>query len=338
MGSYKTVEVRNGDMKMRVASLGGIIMSLHAPDASGRSADVVLGHDTPEEYLKSGCFFGALVGRVGNRISGGSFKLGGRKYSVAKNKAAYGNHLHGGLSGFDKAVWDICECSGPGWKGVHLHYLSRDGEEGYPGNLDVSVFYKLSDDNSLAIEYCAHTDRPTLCNLTQHSYFNLSGGRSPDILGHEVKIDADFYTKNDANFIPTGEVLSVKGTPLDLRRAKPVRAGVESGHPLIASANGGYDHNWVLRNSAGDLAPAAFVSDPATGRRMGVFTTEPGLQFYTANFVKNIRGKNGAVYDKYAGLCLESQHWPDAPHHPHFPGIELMPEDTYSTMTVYSFA
>lgn len=324
-------------MKMRVTNLGGIIMNLFAPDAKGTSADVVLGHEKPEDYLKSGCFFGALIGRVGNRIAKGQFKLEGKKYNLFKNEAAYGNHLHGGKVGFDKVLWDISECSGEGWKGVHLHYLSRDGEEGYPGNLDVSVFYKLTDFNSLVIEYGAYTDKPTLCNLTNHSYFNLSGGKSKDILDHQIKVDADFFTNNDANFIPTGEILSVAKTPLDLRKPKAIRAGVESGSPLIESAFGGYDHNYVLKNASGDLVKAATVIDPKTQRQMSVYTTEPCMQFYSGNFVNNVSGKNGAIYNKYAGFCLESQHCPDAPNNPHFAGIELYPEDTYSTVTVYSF-
>lgn len=337
MSDYKIIEVKNGDMKMRVTNLGGIIMNLFAPDAKGKSADVVLGHDKPEDYLKSGYYFGALIGRVGNRIAKGQFKLEGKKYSLFKNEAAYGNHLHGGKVGFDKVLWDICECSGEGWKGVHLHYLSRDGEEGYPGNLDVSVFYKLTDFNSLVIEYCAYTDKPTLCNLTNHTYFNLSGGKSKDILDHQIKIDADFFTNNDANFIPTGEILSVAKTPLDLRKPQAVRVGIESGSPLIESAYGGYDHNYVLKNASGDLVKAATVLDPKTQRQMSVYTTEPCMQFYSGNFINNASGKNGAVYNKYAGLCLESQHCPDAPNNPHFASIALYPEDTYSTVTVYSF-
>lgn len=338
MSDYKILEVKNGDMKMRVASLGGIIMNLFAPDAKGKSADIVLGHDTPEEYLKSKCFFGALVGRVGNRISKGEFSLDGKKYKIAKNEASLGNHLHGGNVGFDKVNWDICECSGLGWKGVRLHYLSRDGEEGYAGNLDVSVFYKLTDDNSLLIEYNAFTDRPTLCNLTQHSYFNLSAFKSADVLDHEIKINADFYTANNSKFIPTGEILSVKNTPLDLRKFTPIRKGVESNAPMIAQANGGYDHNFVLKNASGDFVEAASVRDNITGRNMTVYTTEVGMQFYSANFVDNVKGKGGRIYNKHSGLCLETQHFPDAIHNPHFPSIALYPEDVYSSMTAYSFS
>ena len=330
------MEVKNGEMKIRVSSLGGIIMNLWVPSKRG-IGDVVLGHDTPKEYLKSKCYFGALIGRVCNRISKGGFSLGGKKYRLAVNETANGNHLHGGFFGFDKANWDISETSGDGWKGVVLRRLSRDGEEGYPGNLDVTVFYKLTDSNALAIEYTAFTDRPTLCNLTQHSYFNLSAGKKPDILAHEVKINADFFTKNDAKYIPTGEILSVKKTPLDLRKFTPVGKGAESSDSLILSANGGFDHNFVLRNSSGDFAEAAAVYDPCSERAMTVYTTEPGLQFYTSNFVNNIKGKGGAVYNKYAGLCLETQHFPDAVHNPHFAGIELLPEDVYSSCTVYAF-
>ena len=337
MSEYKIIEVKCAEMKMRVANLGGIIMSLHAPDASGRSADVVLGHDTLSEYLKSNCFFGALIGRVGNRISGGKFSIGNKKYKVAVNEKANNNHLHGGVKGFDKVIWDIDTCSGDGWKGVVLHRISKDGEEGYPGNLDITVFYRLTEDNSLAIEYSAFTDKPTLCNLTNHSYFNLSGGKSKDILSHEIQINADFYTNNNAKYIPTGEILNVSKTPLDLRKPTAIGKGIEMGGRLITEANGGYDHNFVLRNSSCDLVNAANVFDPKTGRTMSVYTTEPAMQFYSANFVNNVKGKNGATYNKYAGLCLETQHCPDAVHNPHFAGIELYPEDTYTSATVYSF-
>ncbi len=337
MSEYKVVEVKCADMKMRVTNLGGIIMNLHAPDASGRSADIVLGHDTPQEYLKSNCFFGALIGRVGNRIAGGKFSIDGKKYKVAINEKANNNHLHGGFNGFDKQLWDIDTCSGDGWKGVVLHRLSRDGEEGYPGNLDVTVFYRLTEDNALAIEYSAFTDKPTLCNLTNHSYFNLSGSKSKDVLNHELQINANFFTNNNHKYIPTGEILSVAKTPLDFRKPKLIGDGIKEGGRLITEANGGFDHNFVLQNANGDLVNAANVYEPKTGRLMSVYTTEPAMQFYSSNFVDNVKGKGKAVYNKYAGLCLETQHCPDAVHNPHFASIELRPEDTYTSATIYSF-
>ena len=337
MGRYTVVEVKNADMKMSVANLGGAIMSLSAPDSKGRPADVVLGFDKPARYEKNPVFFGAIIGRCANRVSGASFSLGGKKHALGANEPSLGNHIHGGARGFSARVWDISECSGSGWKGVALHYLSRDGEEGYPGNLDVTVFYKLTDDNSLVIEYGAVTDRPTICNLTQHSYFNLSGGASPDILDHEVRIDADFYTPINKKFIPTGEILKVAGTPLDFRKGRPLRSAVESGAALVADANGGVDHNFVLKNSGGDLVYAASALDPASGRQMDVYTTEPAVQLYTGNFLDGIKGKGGAVYGKHAGFCFETQHTPDSAHLPHLPGVELYPEDVYSTTTIYSF-
>lgn len=335
MSKYKIFEIKRGEMKMRVSNLGASIMSLYAPDSKGRYADVVLGYEKPEAYLKCDAHFGGLIGRVCNRIAGAGFSLDGKKYKLAANDGK--NTLHGGKFGFDRAVWDVSECSGLGWNGVLAHYLSKDGEEGFPGNLDVSVFYKLTDSNALVIEYMAYTDRPTLCNLTQHTYFNLSGGKAKDILDNEVLINSDFYTAVDKNFIPTGEILKVAGTALDFRMQKTVRSAVESASPLIAAANGGVDHNFVLKNAGKDFVFAAAAIDPITERSMGVYTTSPALQFYTANFLNGQKGKGGAVYNQYAGLCFETQHTPDAIHHPHFAGVELYPEELYSNTSVYSF-
>jgi len=334
MSKYRIFNVKNGNISMDVANLGGIIMRLFAPDAKGDAADIVLGHDSPAEYLKSNCYLGAIAGRVANRIKGGAFSLDGKKYALAKNNGA--NHLHGGLVGFDKVLWDVKECSGLGWKGLALHYLSSDGEEGYPGNLDVSVYYKLTDSDELVIEYAAHTDKTTLCALTQHSYFNLSGGKAADILGHELQINADFFTPTDATLAPTGEVLSVKGTPLDFRKQKGIGGDALSKHALTQIVGGGFDHNYILRGGEG-IARAATLSDPISGRVLDVFTTAPGMQFYSGNFLNGIKGKNKAVYNKHAGLCLETQTWPDAIHNPHFPSAILRPETAYYSATVYKF-
>ena len=336
MAKYNIIEVKKGDMRMSVANLGGTIMSLHAPDAKGKCADVVLGFDKAGDYLKTDANFGAIIGRVANRIAGASFTLEGKKYKLAANESN-GNHLHGGVNRFNLLEWDMAECSGAGWKGIMLHRLSRDGEEGYPGNLDVTVFYKLTDDNSLVVEYNAFTDKPTLCNLTQHSYFNLSGGKSKDALEHEVLVNADFYTPVNKKFVPTGEISKVAGSAIDFRKAKTVREAIESGDPIIAAANGGVDHSYVLKNADGDLVYAASACDPISGRQLDVYTTEPAVHFYTANFLNGTKGKGGAVYNKYAGLCFETQHIPDSIHQPHFPSTVLYPEDTYSSVTVYSF-
>jgi len=340
MNQYKTIEIKNGKLKMTVANLGGIITKLMVPDSKGKLGNVMLGHDNVEDYLtKSKSFFGCLIGRISNRISNGVFKLEGKTYKIAKNEAAFGNHLHGGNIGFDKVIWDMTECQGDNWKGVQLHYLSKDMEEGFPGNLDITVYYKLTNDNSLLIEYFANTDRPTLCSLTQHAYFNLSAGKSATILEHELQVDSDFYTPCDKKYRPTGEVLKTTKTPMDFNKPKVLGAVINAFKDTFwKDSNGGIDHNFVLKNSLGIMKPVAALSDPTSGRRMIVSTTEPAIQVYTGNFLDgSILSPQGKKYGKHAGICLETQHYPDATTQPHFPSIELYPFETYSTATQYHF-
>jgi aldose 1-epimerase len=319
-----------------ITNFGGIVVSLLIPDRDGRLADVVLGFDSLEGYLGGHPYFGAIVGRYGNRIANGAFTLEGKQYSLAQNNNQ--NHLHGGLKGFDKAVWKATGILGEKGPGLALTYLSRDGEEGYPGNLMVTVTYILTDENDLRIHYRATTDKPAPVNLTNHSYFNLAGQGEGDILGHELTIHADRFTPVDEGLIPTGELRSVEGTPLDFRQSMPIGARIDEEDEQLGFG-GGYDHNFVVNRTSGELALAARVHEPTTGRVLEVFTTEPGVQFYCGNFLDgSIVGKGGKVYKKRYGFCLETQHFPDSPNKPHFPSTILRPGDEYSTTTVYSFS
>ncbi|MEJ7766338.1 MAG: aldose epimerase family protein, partial [Chitinophagaceae bacterium] len=298
------------------------------PDKSGETGDVVLGFDSLSGYLQTGNpYFGALVGRYANRIANGKFSLEKNSYTLAANNN--GNALHGGLKGFDKVVWT----AEPAEKSLALTYDSKDGEEGYPGNLHAQVIYSLTDDNELKIEYTASTDKPTPVNLTNHSYFNLSAGKSQTIENHEVILNAEKYTIVNDKLIPTGQHPAVKGTPMDFTSTKPI--GKE-----LASVKGGYDHNFVLNKSGNELSPAASVYDPSSGRLMEVTTTQPGIQFYTGNFLDgSLTGtKNGAKYVKHAGFCLETQHFPDSPNQPDFPNTILKPRETYHHTTIYKFS
>lgn len=338
MDTYKIVEIKNGGLRMKVSSLGALITNLYVPDSKGKMGDIVLFNKSLEGYLNQCAYMGAVAGRVANRISDGKFSLDGNDYKLAKNEKAFGNHLHGGIKGFDKQVWDIKEISGDSFKGVALHYLSKDGEEGYPGNLNVNVVYKLSDAKQLIIEYTATTDKATLCNLTNHTYFNLSAGKSKDILSHELQVDADFYTPADKNFRPTGEILKVKGTPFDFTKTKVLGPVIKENQEFFKDSKGGIDHNYVLRNFDGQLRKAASLRDQLSGRIMDVYTTEPGLQIYTGNFLDStIEGKGNKKYCKYAGICMETQHLPDAPTQSHFPNIALYPGEVYSSITCYAF-
>lgn len=335
MTKYEILEIENGGLKIEVCNLGCRINRLFTADRDGKMADVVLGYDKPSDYLKHGEYFGAAIGRVCNRIAGASAKIDGKRYKFYANDAT--NSLHGGNAGFDRQIWDMREISGDGYKGVNFHFVSPDMAGGYPGNLDVSIDYKLCDGGMLAIKYRASTDKPTLCALTNHSYFNLSAGKSEDILDHRIKINASFFTPIDSKMAPTGEIASVKGTVLDLRNYKPIRSGVESDSELMREVGGGYDHNYVLPNSLGEMVEAASVFDPSSGRLMEVFTDEPGMQFYTGNFISRQKGKNGAIYDKHSGFCLETQHWPNAANLEHFPSMLLLPNEVYASTTVYRF-
>jgi aldose 1-epimerase len=316
-------------MTVKIMTYGGIVTSLRVPDRRGKVDDVVLGFNTLEEYLQGNPFFGALVGRYGNRIARGQFELDGKTYQLAQNDGV--NHLHGGLVGFDKVVWSASPIEQADEVGVALHYISKDGEEGYPGNLAVTVRYCLNQENALQIDYEATTDQPTVVNLTHHSYFNLAGEGSGDILGHEVTIHADYFTAVDDELIPTGELRPVKGTAMDFTTPRPVGARIDE-------VKGGYDHNYVLNKQIGECALIAQVSEPGSGRVMEVWTTEPGVQFYVGNSLDGtLIGKSGRPYTQRTGLCLEAQHYPDSPNHPEFPTTRLNPGETYRQTTIYKF-
>ena len=322
-------------MKVQITNYGGIITSLSVPDRNGVSADVVLGYDHLDQYIKSNPFFGALIGRYGNRIAAGKFSLNGETYTLAVNNGV--NHLHGGIKGFDKVVWDAKTAQTEQAVSLELSYLSVDGEEGYPGNLQAQVTYSLTNDNELQISYHATTDKPTVCNLTNHSYFNLKDGGASPILNHVLQINADRYTPVDATLIPTGELAPVEGTPFDFRRSTAIGARISDDNEQLKNG-GGYDHNFVFNGEMGKLRLVATVSEPTTGRVMQVYTTEPGVQFYSGNFLDgSITGKKGVVYQKRSGLCLETQHFPDSPNQPNFPTTTLNPGETYQSKTVYKF-
>jgi aldose 1-epimerase len=320
-----------GGIRARIISFGGILVSLEVPDRNGNLADITLGFDKLDGYLGEHPYFGAIVGRYANRIGKAAFKLDGVEYKLAANNDV--NHLHGGIKGFDKKVWKL-EDIGVTTEGamVKLSYISEDGEEGYPGNLACSVVYMLTEDDKLKISYEAETDKKTVVNLTNHSYFNLAGQGSGDILGHEMMINADKYTVVDEGLIPTGENRNVAGTPMDF--TKPMTIGSR-----IGQVEGGYDHNYVLNNSGGTLALAVTVSEPTSGRIMEIHTDQPGVQFYTGNFLDgSVTGKAGKAYKKNYGFCLETQHFPDSPNKPDFPSVILQPGQKYATQTVHRFS
>jgi aldose 1-epimerase len=310
-------------LEVSVTTYGGAITSLKTPDRHGNLGDIVLGFDTRDDYVNNPRYFGALIGRHANRIAGGKFSLNGVTYQLPQNNGA--NHLHGGFKGFDKRVWTVEEDGNT----LHLKYFSKDGEEGYPGNVEAFVDFTLLDDE-LRIHYRATTDRETIVNLTNHSYFNLRGVGT--ILDHELTLNADAFTPVSEDLIPSGEIKAVAGTPFDFRKAKAI--GSE-----IADVAGGYDHNFVLNNWDGSLRFAARLYEPVTGRVLEILTTEPGMQFYSGNFLDgSLRGKNGVAYEKYTGLCLEPQHFPDAPNHPNFPATVLRPGEEYKHTSIYRFS
>ena len=314
-----------------IATYGATVVSLRVPDRDGHLDDVVLGYDGLEGYLGSRFYFGAIVGRYANRIAEGRFGLEGRTFTLARNNGE--NHLHGGLRGFDKVVWSARPLEGAA---LELRYLSRDGEEGYPGELDAVVTYRLADDDALEIEYQASASRPTICNLTHHGYFNLDAGK--DILGHQLTLRASRFTPVRADLIPIGEMRGVAGTPMDFRTATAIGARIGSRDDQIALA-GGYDHNFVLDREGQGLFSAATLRGPVSGRVLEVLTTEPGLQFFSGNFPDGeIRGKGGKVYGFRSGLCLETQHFPDSPNRPGFPSTALAPGELYRSSTVYRFS
>jgi aldose 1-epimerase len=337
MPDGKTVEIftltNARGIELRAISYGGIIASLRAPDRNGKLDDIVLGFDRLEDYLKDHPFFGAIIGRYGNRIAKGQFSLDGQTYKLATNNGP--NHLHGGVRGFDKVLWSAEPVSGQ--NAIVFSRTSPDGEEGYPGNLRVQVTYTLTDKNELRVDYRATTDKPTVVNLTQHSYFNLAGQASGDILGHQLMLNADRYTPVDQTLIPTGERALVQGTPFDFRRPTAIGARINEEHAQLKHGLG-YDHNWVLNRSGGGLQLAARVIEPKSGRTMEIRTTEPGIQFYSGNFLDGkLTGKQGAQYKHRTGFCLETQHFPDSPNQPKFPSTTLRPGSEYRTSTVFTF-
>jgi aldose 1-epimerase len=320
-------------VELRVMTYGGIVVSLKVPDRNGVPGDVVLGYDSLSGYLTKSPYFGAIVGRYGNRIAKGRFTLGGTEYRLAINNGP--NHLHGGIRGFDKVVWSADPFVDHRGVGVTLRYVSPDGDEGYPGTLAAKVTYTLTDRNELRLDYEATTDQATPVNLTQHSYFNLAG--SGTILGHVLTIPADHFTPVDSTLIPTGAIAPVAGTPFDFRT--PTRIGARIGEMNEQLRyGGGYDHNFVLTRPDTGLALAARLIDSLSGRTLEIRTTEPGIQFYSGNFLDgSITGKGGTVYQYRTGLCLETQHFPDSPNHPRFPSTILEPGKVYQSRTVWTF-
>ena len=323
-------------MQATITNFGGIVVSLTAPDRNGKMDDVVLGYDQLDGYLTNKAFFGALIGRYGNRIAHGEFKLGGTTYTVPKNDGQ--NSLHGGNTGFNKHLWTAKDVSGPHGQALELTYLSKDGEEGYPGNLNVKVVYTLTDTNELKIDYSATTDKETVLNLTNHSYFNLAGQGNGDILEHQLTLVADRFTPVDATLIPTGELRPVKGTPFDFTKPMAIGSRINQDDEQLKFGKG-YDHNWVLNSGGkGGVTLAAEAYEPKSGRVLQILTDEPGIQFYTGNFLDgSITGKGGKVYNHRAAFCLETQHFPDSPNHPSFPTTTLKPGQHYHTVTIFKF-
>lgn len=329
-----TMENKNG-MEVKVTNYGGIIVSLEVPDKKGAFADVVLGFDTLKDYETRNPFFGALTGRYANRIAKGRFTLDGTVYQLAVNNGP--NSLHGGKIGFDKKVWTAKKIYRSGAVGLEMTYTSPDGEEGYPGTLSCRVTYLLTNRDELRIEYSAATDKATVVNLTNHSYFNLSGEGSGPVLDHLIEIDADSFTPTDNDLIPTGATAAVAGTPMDFTESRRIGDRIDENY-LPLKQGLGYDHNYVL-SGGGRLRTAATVKDPKSGRVMTVSTTEPAVQLYTSNHMKKMtRCKNGHTYDFRGALCLETQHYPDSPNHPNFPSTVLRPGETYQQTTVYKFS
>lgn len=323
-------------MAVQITNYGGIITSIMAPDKVGKSEEVTLCMDSLADYVKGTPFFGALVGRYGNRIAKGKFTLDGNQYTLITNNM--GNHLHGGKVGFDKVIWTATPVDGDE-PALKLTYTAKDGEEGYPGNLKVNVVYTLQKDNALKIDYEATTDKPTVVNLTNHTYFNLTGGAKRDILAHEVTINADRFVPVDKTLIPTGQLQPVAGTPFDFTKSAVVGSRINDSTDTQIKYGGGYDHAWAFSDTSNTLKPIATVYEPTSGRTMTVQTTEPAVQFYTGNFLDgSVTGKGGVVYNKRFGLCLETEHYPDSPNQPAFPTTVLRPGQTYKTTTIYTFS
>jgi aldose 1-epimerase len=339
--SIRLYELKNGaGTEVKITNFGAIVTSIKVADRNGDFADIALGYDRVEDYINAvdKPYFGSVVGRYGNRIAKGEFTLDGKTYSLAKNNGQ--NHLHGGIIGFDKVVWDAKPIKGNGFTGVELTYLAKDMEEGYPGNLDIKVTYKLTDDNELSIDYYAVTDKATPVNLTNHTYFNLAGEGNGTILDHKLMVNADNYTPVDHALIPIGKNAPVKDTPFDFTSPKSIGRDIGLQNQQLTSG-GGYDHNFVLNksNTVDGITLAASVYEPTTGRFMEVMTEEPGVQFYCGNFLDGrLKGKAGKPYVYRGGLCLETQHFPDSPNQANFPSTILRPGQIYKTKTIYRFS
>jgi aldose 1-epimerase len=319
-------------LEAEIMTYGATLVALRAPDRSGVLGDVLLGFAELAPYLGAHPFFGSVIGRYGNRIANGRFELNGTTYTLARNNDP--NHLHGGPAGFHHQAWRASVYASADGPALELSYLSRDGEEGYPGNLSVTVVYTLTERDELRIDYTATTDRDTIVNLTNHAYFNLAGGG--DILGHQMQLAASHFLPIDATLIPLGELWPVQGTPLDFTTPMPIGARIAADDEQIRRGMG-YDHCWVLDKPAGALDLAALVYEPTSGREMEVYTTEPSVQFYSGNLLNGEAGKYGQTYPKRSGLCLETQHFPDSPNQPQFPSTVLRPGQTYRQTTIYRF-
>jgi len=323
-------------IEVRAMSYGGIILELRAPDKNGKSDDIVLGFDNLDQYTTNNPHFGGIIGRYANRIANGTFTLDGVKYALPKNNGP--NTLHGGLRGFDKVFWQASSFQNHHGVGVVFKYTSKDGEEGFPGNLQATVTYTLTEKNELIFDYEATTDKATPINFTQHTYCNLAGEGTGNILGHVLTLNADHFTPTDGTLIPTGEIRSVQGTPLDFSKPVAIGARINDKYEPLVLANG-YDHNFIINGSGNGLKFAARVTEPTSGRVLQVYTTEPGIQVYSGNFLDGtLTGKHGHVYRQRDGMALETQHYPDSPNHPEFPSTILRPGRTFHSRTVYQFS
>jgi aldose 1-epimerase len=328
-----TLKNPNG-LQLEITNYGGTVVTLRTPDRRGRFADIVLGYADLRGYVTDTSYFGALIGRYANRIARGKFTLNGVEYQLPQNNGV--NHLHGGVKGFHKVLWQVREVPRADGTALELTYFSKDNEEGYPGNLSVTATYVLTNANELRIEYAATSDKETVVNFTHHSYFNLVGSGSGDILGHELRINADRFTPVDETLIPTGELRAVKGTPFDFTRATAIGSRINQTDQQLIFGKG-YDHNFVLNKKGQELSLAANVYEPSSGREIEMWTTEPGVQLYSGNFLDKVRGKAGKIYQKRGGFCLEAQHFPDSPNQPGFPSTVLKPGERYTQTTVYKF-
>ncbi len=324
-------------LETKITNFGGKVVTLMVPDHDGNFADIVLGYETIQEYIPGNKYFGALIGRYGNRIANGKFSFNDEEFTVPQNNN--GNALHGGLSGFNDKVWDAEQISTDDGEALVLTYLSKDGEEGYPGNLNCKIVYTLTNENELKIDYTATTDKATVINLTHHSFFNLAGAGSGTILDHQLQLNAKYYTPVGEGLIPTGEIISVNGTPMDFTTPHKIGERIDADFDQL-KLGGGYDHNWVIdKQTVGEIALAATMVEPKSGRVMKVFTSEPGIQFYAGNFLDGSNnGKDGIAYGYRTAFCLETQHYPDSPNQPNFPTTALNPDETYKHTCIYKFS